>query len=103
MKIYFGSMVAQRLAEDPEPAKGTAVEAGVRGKSHFLDGGIYLLRDANSKAIIRCTDFRARPSHADQLHVDLWWRGKTLPAMPGHICTAGKAIWRNGLARTLGA
>ncbi len=29
-----------------------------------------------AKPIIRCTDYRSRPSHADQLHVDLWIRGQ---------------------------
>lgn len=73
--------------------------SGLRGES-FPDGGIYLLRGANSKAVIRCTDFRSRPSHADQLHVDLWWRGINIACDAGTYLYSGEGIWRNGLART---
>ena len=68
--------------------------------SSFPNGGIYLLQGQNSKAIIRCTDFRARPSHADQLHVDLWWRGQNIACDAGTYLYSGEGIWRNGLART---
>lgn len=69
-------------------------------KSSFPYGGTYLLHGANSKAVIRCTDFRARPSHADQLHVDVWLRGKNIACDPGTYLYSGEGMWRNGLART---
>ncbi|HSA99763.1 MAG TPA: alginate lyase family protein, partial [Anaerolineales bacterium] len=71
----------------------------LRGDS-FPDGGIYLLRGANSKAIIRCTDFHSRPSHADQLHVDLWRRGINIACDAGTYLYSGEGVWRNGLAHT---
>jgi len=76
--------------------------ARVREKiqSSFPHGGLYLLHDTHSKAILRCTDFRARPSHADQLHVDLWWRGKNIACDAGTYLYSGKGIWRNGLVHT---
>ncbi len=76
--------------------------AGVRERdqSAFPQGGTYLLRGANSKVIIRCTDFRSRPSHADQLHVDLWWRGVNIACDAGTYLYSGEGIWRNGLAHT---
>ena len=40
----------------------------------FPDAGVYVLHGANSKVVLRCTDFRGRPSHADQLHMDFWWQ-----------------------------
>ena len=72
-----------------------------QGNSAFPDGGVYLLRDADSKAVIRCTDYRERPSHADQLHVDLWIHGVNLACDAGTYLYTGEGIWRNGLARTL--
>ncbi|MBI3153574.1 MAG: alginate lyase family protein [Chloroflexi bacterium] len=66
----------------------------------FPQGGIYILNSANSRAIIRCTDFRSRPSHADQLHVDLWIRGQDIACDAGTYLYSGEGIWRNGLART---
>jgi len=58
------------------------------------------LRGSQSKAIIRCTDYHARPSHADQLHVDLWIRGQNIACDAGTYLYSGEGIWRNGLAHT---
>ena len=71
----------------------------LRGES-FPYGGVYILRGDNSKAILRCTDHRTRPSHADQLHVDLWMRGKSIACDAGTYLYSGEGIWRNGLAHT---
>jgi len=37
--------------------------------------GYSVLRGSESWAMIRCAMYRDRPAHADQLHLDLWWRG----------------------------
>ena len=71
----------------------------LRGKS-FPDGGVYLLHGSNSKAFIRCTDFTSRPSHADQLHVDLWIHGHNIAIDAGTYLYSGEGHWRNGLAHT---
>ena len=64
------------------------------------DSGTYILRNTNSRAILRCTDFRARPSHADQLHVDLWLGDQNIACDAGTYLYSGEGIWRNGLAHT---
>ena len=69
-------------------------------RASFPNGGTYILRGTNSKAIIRCTDFQERPSHADQLHVDLWMRGINIACDAGTYLYSGEGIWRNGLAHT---
>lgn len=75
--------------------------AGVREKSNsFPHAGTHLLHSSNSRAILRCTDHRARPSHADQLHVDVWMRGHNIAIDAGTYLYSGEGIWRNGLART---
>ncbi len=66
----------------------------------FPDGGVYILHGENSKAVIRCTDFTSRPSHADQLHMDLWMGGHNIAIDAGTYLYSGEGIWRNGLART---
>jgi hypothetical protein len=66
----------------------------------YSDGGIHILRDVQSAAFIRCADFRERPSHADQLHVDLWWRGQNIACDAGTFLYNGQGIWQNGLAHT---
>jgi len=90
---------AERSRSDSEGV----VEARVREKSQqssFPHGGIYLLHNTNSRALLRCTDFRARPSHADQLHVDLWIHGHNIACDAGTYLYSGEGIWRNGLAHT---
>lgn len=77
-----------------------SVGVRAKSKSSFPYGGIYLLHGQNSKVVIRCTDFCARPSHADQLHVDLWWRGTNIVCDAGTYSYSGQGLWRNGLART---
>jgi asparagine synthase (glutamine-hydrolysing) len=72
----------------------------VGGEGKFPNGGIYLLRNTNSHAILRCTDFTSRPSHADQLHMDLWMHGHNIAIDAGTYLYSGQGIWRNGLART---
>jgi asparagine synthase (glutamine-hydrolysing) len=37
--------------------------------------GYYLMKGRESWAMIRCAEYHDRPAHADQLHLDLWWRG----------------------------
>lgn len=66
----------------------------------FPDGGVYLLRSSNSHALLHCTDFTSRPSHADQLHVDLWIRGYNIAIDAGTYLYSGQGVWRNGLAHT---
>jgi len=89
-------------AKNAKPAKeklNLRALSGLRGET-FPDGGVYLLRSTNSHALIRCTDFRARPSHADQLHMDLWIHGQDIAIDAGTYLYSGEDIWRNGLART---
>ncbi len=66
----------------------------------FSNGGVYVLRGPQSKAVIRCTDYRSRPSHADQLHVDLWVHGHNIACDAGTYLYSGEGVWRNGLAHT---
>lgn len=91
----FTAKEATSVSEKKNPG-----DLRVLGGESFPDGGVYLLRNSNSKALIRCTDFRARPSHADQLHVDLWIRGHNVAIDAGTYLYSGEGHWRNGLAHT---
>jgi len=76
------------------------VDAPAQTNQNYPDGGVSILRGSCSKAVIRCSDFQARPSHADQLHVDLWMRGQNIACDPGTYLYSGQGLWRNGLAHT---
>jgi hypothetical protein len=60
--------------------------------------GLYILGGYESQALIRCVQFRSRPAHADQLNVDLWWRGENIAIDAGSYLYSGDPPWRNALA-----
>jgi hypothetical protein len=60
-----------------------------------------LRQPANSSwAYLRVAHFSGRPGHADQLHLDLWWRGQNLALDPGTYHYNAPPPWENALART---
>jgi hypothetical protein len=65
-------------------------------------GGPHVLRNPtlDSWAYIRATRFHTRPGHADQLHLDLWWRGLNVALDPGTYLYNTPPPWDNSLART---
>jgi hypothetical protein len=38
-------------------------------------GGFYTIRDNDSMTYIRCGNHKDRPAHADNLHLDIWYKG----------------------------
>jgi hypothetical protein len=83
-----------------DSAGAVEVQAGKVPLTSFPHGGTYLLHNTHSRAILRCTDFTSRPSHADQLHMDLWLQGQDVAIDAGTYLYSGQGPWRNGLART---
>lgn len=59
-----------------------------------------ILRSENSWASIRAQTYHNRPSHADQLHVDLWWRGINIARDAGTFRYNAASSWENSLAGT---
>jgi hypothetical protein len=58
------------------------------------------LGSGSARAFLRAAQFFDRPSHADQLHVDLWWRGVNLAPDPGTYQYNAPLPWDNPLAGT---
>lgn len=58
------------------------------------------LEDKNSWAYFRTAAFHERPGHADQLHLDLWWRGLNLAQDAGSYLYTAPTRWDNALAAT---
>ena len=63
-------------------------------------GGYYTLRSPAGFAFVRAAGFKHRPSQADMLHVDLWWRGENIAADAGTFSYHAPAPWDNELAGT---
>jgi hypothetical protein len=55
----------------------------------------------NSWAYFRTAQFTTRPSHADQLHLDLWWRGLNMTRDAGTYLYNAPAPWDNSLTTAL--
>ena len=53
-----------------------------------------------SWAYLRLANFTSRPGHADQLHLDLWWRGYNLAQDAGTYLYNAPPPWDNALSRT---
>lgn len=44
----------------------------------FDMGGYYLIREQDTLTFIRCGKYKDRPAHADNLHVDVWYKGENI-------------------------
>lgn len=62
--------------------------------SRYVGDHIY---GRDSWAYLRVAQFRSRPSHADQLHLDLWWRGLNLALDAGTYLYNAPPPWDNRL------
>jgi hypothetical protein len=74
-----------------------------RAKDHF-ETPRYIadhLYGENAWGMIRAVRYRSRPSHADQLHVDLWWRGLNIAQDAGTYLYNADPPWDNSLTSTL--
>jgi len=61
-------------------------------------GGYYTVRSPAGFALARCATFRHRPAHADQLHVDVWWRGRNVALDAGTYSYNAPPPWDGALA-----
>lgn len=65
---------------------------------HCKDAGYQSLQARESYAMLRASTYRDRPAQADQLHLDIWWRGENLVRDPGTYLYSGEDPWNNALA-----
>ena len=76
--------------------------AGETGQSclHRRQASVYRLAGKSTWGVLRAAQFDHRPAHADQLHLDLWWRGINIAADPGVFQYNADPPWRNPLDTT---
>jgi hypothetical protein len=61
---------------------------------------VHRLNNGSSWATLRAVRYKGRPSHADQLHVDLWWDGENIALDAGTYRYTAAPPWDNSLAGT---
>jgi len=95
-------------AFDPGPWDDLCVWLGVSVKEKRKKVPSFLInpsapRIGNSDAwgSLRTARFTSRPAHADQLHVDLWYRGHNIALDAGTFLYNAPPPWDNGLAQTM--
>ncbi|KAF0109073.1 MAG: hypothetical protein FD146_117 [Anaerolineaceae bacterium] len=87
MALWFGAQAAgaaQSLSKGP---KRLALP-------RYIGDQLY---GKQSWAYFRTAQFTSRPSHADQLHLDLWWRGLNVAQDAGTYLYNAPAPWDNSL------
>lgn len=84
----------------------TATESGVefppvaRKELDAPEGGCYTVLGDESWAMLRASRYRDRPAQADQLHLDLWWRGSDILCDPGTYSYNAPAPFADAFAST---
>ncbi|MFH2038797.1 MAG: alginate lyase family protein [Chloroflexota bacterium] len=66
-------------------------------ETRYLGDSLY---GRNSWGYLRAYKYKNRPSHADQLHFDLWWHGLNIARDAGTYLYNVDAPWDNALTRT---
>lgn len=63
--------------------------------SRFDAGGYYTICNKSLWAMIRCHTYKNRPSQADMLHLDLWWKGRNILRDSGTYMYNCKEPWQS--------
>jgi hypothetical protein len=95
--LWLGQEIQdENETEDTEAAGKPGLEVNEFHQSHFV-----VRNEGNqSWACLRVAKFDARPAHADQLHLDLWWQGHNLAQDAGSYLYNADAPWNNSLVQT---
>lgn len=54
-----------------------------QGIYEFKTGGYFIIREEDTLTFIHCGSYKDRPSHADNLHIDIWYKGENIIADAG--------------------
>lgn len=63
--------------------------------SHYNKSGFFSLRNKNSFIMIVLQNFKTRPAQMDQLHVDIWYKGKNI------LCDSGTFSYATDIGKQL--
>lgn len=76
------------------------VAFGIREGKPLQAADMPRLENATSHAFLRVARFTDRPSHADQLHLDLWWGSENILLDAGTFSYNAHLPWTNALSST---
>jgi hypothetical protein len=88
MTAWFGLDDVPALTKEP-------------GQNEIPQGSsAHTLQHQDAWAYLRAVQLHARPGHADQLHLDLWWRGLNIAQDAGTYLYNAANPWDNALTHT---
>ena len=70
-----GWYIQNLSATDRSPQSVTCLQGSMLW---FPQGGCYLISEPETFSFIKCGSYRDRPAHADNLHLDIWFRGQNV-------------------------
>lgn len=85
----------QNVDSTPSQNAGLKLQNNLLRTPHIL-----LSPGGESWSYLRAAHFNSRPGHADQLHLDLWWRGINIALDPGTYRYTADPPWDNALVHT---
>lgn len=97
MALWFGVLNDRQGNDDKVGRSENLLARNLQHKSH---SELPILRGVNSWGYIRVAKYTHRPGHADQLILDLWWRGLNITQDAGTYLYNAKEPWDNSLSRT---
>lgn len=74
--------------------------ATVEPSTKVLSPAIHKIGQGSQWATLRAVQFKHRPAHADQLHVDMWWDGFNIARDAGTYSYNAPPPWQNALVNT---
>ncbi len=80
------------------PSSGTARADAALSRALKQNNSPIRLVGKYTWAYFRAAEFKERPGHADQLHLDIWWRGLNVAQDAGSYLYIAPAPWDNALA-----
>lgn len=84
--------LARQLFPSPTIKQNTPVETAPQQ--------VVVMKDGGQAACMRIAHYHGRPSHADQLHLDLWWNNWNIALDAGTYRYYHATPWANALAGT---
>jgi hypothetical protein len=95
-----GIWLPEQAAGDPvRPERQAASPVQAQGAHVDLQSTPHILKSpaAGAWGYLRVERFTSRPGHADQLHLDLWWRGWNVAQDAGAYLYNAAPPWENAL------
>jgi hypothetical protein len=96
--IAFSGGMALEPGRWDEMSLWFGIKADKRVKAVKQKDSPVRLEGKNTWAYFRAAQFNERPGHADQLHLDVWWRGLNVAQDAGSYLYTAPAPWDNALA-----